>query len=132
MQNFWLARVYYKDGISGNLTGVILNDTPLTPHELQATATRLFLPDTAFAWPGSDGILIHRSYSPYEELQFCTQALLATAAVQAALRGSSTFQYDTPVGRIAVSAGSVNLQRPISDLLLTYPLQAPHSLLRFR
>lgn len=106
VQDFWLARVYYNDGISGNLTGVILRDTPLAPEHLQATATRLSLPDTAFAWPGPDGIPIHRSYSPYEELRFCTQALLATAAVQAALQGSSTgsFQYDTRVGRIPVWA----------------------------
>lgn len=101
-----MARVYYQDGIAGNLTGLILNHTPLTPPDLQATATRLFLPDTAFAWPGSDRILVHRSYSSYEELQFCTQALLATAAFQAALRGSSTrlFPYGTRVAPITVSA----------------------------
>lgn len=109
--DFWLARVYYKDGISGNLTGVVLSDTPPVPGDLQATATRLTLPDTAFAWPGPDGILIHRSYSPREELAFCTQALLATAAVQAAIRGAATgsFQYETRVGRVTVKAEQAGL-----------------------
>mgnify|MGYP007126151265 CR=1 FL=1 len=57
MQNFWPACVYYKDGISGRLTGIVLSDTSLAPHVLKATLTRRLLPDTAFAWPGSNRIL---------------------------------------------------------------------------
>ena len=101
MGKFWLARVFYNDGISGNLTGVIQLESEVEKEQGQSIATRLQLPDTAFIW-GNQSIQ-HRTFSPYEELTFCTQTLFASAAVQYGQSiGFARFQYETAAGTASV------------------------------
>ncbi|TQR35965.1 PhzF family phenazine biosynthesis protein [Lysinibacillus sphaericus] len=101
MEKFWLARVFYDEDISGNLTGVVKLESDIGIETSQGIATRLQLPDTAFIW--NNKTMQHRTFSPYEELKFCTQTLLASAAVQYGQSiGFARFQYETAVGIVSV------------------------------
>lgn len=105
MQEFWLARVFFHENIAGNLTGIIFSDSPVTPESCQALAHRICLPDTAFIWPSVGEVPMHRTFSPHEELRFCTQTLLAAAAVNATIfdsNKSARFEYDTAEGPVTV------------------------------
>ena len=137
MGKFWLARVFYNDGISGNLTGVIQLESEVGKEQGQAIATRLQLPDTAFIW-GNQSIQ-HRTFSPYEELTFCTQTLLASAAVQYGhSTGFARFQYETAAGIASVFTqgdgfwwidATPDLVRPYPDLAILKQLGIPEGAL---
>jgi len=111
MGKFWLVRVFYNDDISGNLTGVIQLESEIGKEQGQAMATRLQLPDTAFIWGNQP--MQHRTFSPYEELTFCTQTLLASAAVQyGQSTGFARLQYETAAGIASVfTQGDFNENR---------------------
>lgn len=59
MGKFWLARIFYIDGISGNLTGLNQLESEVGKEQGQAIATRLQLPDTAFIWGLIMKVILH-------------------------------------------------------------------------
>ncbi|WP_167397358.1 PhzF family phenazine biosynthesis protein [Lysinibacillus mangiferihumi] len=96
-----MARVFYNEGISGNLTGVVQLEKDIGDIASKKMATRLQLPDTAFIW--KENSMKHRTYSPYEELEFCTQTLLATGAVQKIQsKNLERFEFEGATGLISV------------------------------
>jgi PhzF family phenazine biosynthesis protein len=106
MSPLWLARVFFAEGIPGNLTGVVLGDGVQDVDERQRLAARLAVPDTAFVVPNGDGPPALFSFSPWEELRFCTQTLLAAAAVEASRTGrSAACSFVTRVGPVTVTPG---------------------------
>lgn len=137
MEKFWLARVFYNDDISGNLTGVIQLESDIGKVQGQTIATRLQLPDTAFIWGNQP--MQHRTFSPYEELTFCTQTLLASAAVQyGQSTGIARFRYETAAGTVSVFTqgdgfwwidASPDLVRPYLDLAVLKQLGIPEGAL---
>jgi Phenazine biosynthesis-like protein len=80
VEEIYLAKVFHHDSIPGNLTGVVVCPSPPRPRDCRFVARRLGLPDTCFVWKGGSGNWMHRTFSPYEELTFCTQTLLTGAA----------------------------------------------------
>jgi len=73
-------RVFVGDDALGNATGVVCAHTAEPTESMAGTARLLGYPDTAFV-AGNDAEIVVRSFSPFEEMRFCTQTLLAAEAV---------------------------------------------------
>ncbi|GGK17551.1 hypothetical protein GCM10010965_08250 [Caldalkalibacillus thermarum] len=124
MKEICLVKVFHNESIPGNLTGVVNCDLPPNPRDCQSIASRLGLPDTCFVWKGFSGNLLHRTFSPYEELTFCTQTLLASAAALEVTNDSDVFRFETAVGSVTVLRDGkyywvksvVEKVRPLEDL----------------
>ena len=99
MEEVYLARVFHRESMPGNLTGVVVCPSPPRPRDCQFVARRLGLPDTCFVWKSSSGNWMHRTFSPYEELTFCTQTLLAGAAC---LQAGKDCPFETAIGPVTV------------------------------
>lgn len=99
MEEVYLARVFHRESMPGNLTGVVVCPSPPRPRDCQFVARRLGLPDTCFVWKSASGNWMHRTFSPYEELTFCTQTLLAGAAC---LQAGKDCPFETAIGPVTV------------------------------
>jgi PhzF family phenazine biosynthesis protein len=73
-------RVFVGDGALGNTTGVVGIGAGEQREAMAERARLLGYPDTAFVAVGESGVSVD-SFSPFEEMRFCTQTLLATEAV---------------------------------------------------
>jgi predicted PhzF superfamily epimerase YddE/YHI9 len=97
-------RVFVGDDALGNATGVV-GAHPAEPRESMAGNARLLgYPDTAFVIANDSEIVVH-SFSPFEEMRFCTQTLLATEAVWRAtgqLAAGEPLLASTPSGTVRV------------------------------
>lgn len=94
----------------GNPAGVVLDASALTDAEMQAIATEVAYPETAFVVdPGVDGDDRHvrlRYFSPGAEVPFCGHATIATAVALAERRGGGRFTLETNVGPLVVETAS--------------------------
>jgi PhzF family phenazine biosynthesis protein len=94
----------------GNPAGVVLDASALSDHEMQAIATEVAYPETAFVVdPGVDGDDRHvrmRYFSPGAEVPFCGHATIATAVALAERRGVGRFTLETNVGPLVVETAS--------------------------
>jgi len=99
VEEVYLARVFHRESMPGNLTGVVVCPSPPRPRDCQFVARRLGLPDTCFVWKSASGNWMHRTFSPYEELTFCTQTLLAGAAC---LQAGKDCPFETAIGPVTV------------------------------
>ncbi|CAH0177854.1 PhzF family phenazine biosynthesis protein [Plantibacter cousiniae (nom. nud.)] len=94
----------------GNPAGVVLDASALTDAEMQAVATEVAYPETAFVVdPGVDGDDRHvrlRYFSPGAEVPFCGHATIATAVALAERRGVGRFTLETNVGPLVVETAS--------------------------
>ncbi|WP_426738117.1 PhzF family phenazine biosynthesis protein [Plantibacter sp. 2H11-2] len=94
----------------GNPAGVVLDASALTDDEMQAIATEVAYPETAFVVdPGVDGDDRHvrmRYFSPGAEVPFCGHATIATAVALAERRGVGRFTLETNVGPLVVETAS--------------------------
>lgn len=90
----------------GNPAGVVLDASALTDDEMQAIATEVAYPETAFVVDaGVDGDDRHvrlRYFSPGAEVPFCGHATIATAVALAERRGVGRFTLETNVGPLVV------------------------------
>ena len=94
----------------GNPAGVVLDASALTDAEMQAIATEVAYPETAFVVdPGIAGDDRHvrmRYFSPGAEVPFCGHATIATAVALAERRGVGRFTLETNVGPLVVETAS--------------------------
>ncbi|MBD8101381.1 PhzF family phenazine biosynthesis protein [Plantibacter sp. CFBP 8775] len=94
----------------GNPAGVVLDASALTDAEMQAIATEVAYPETAFVVdPGVGGDDRHvrlRYFSPGAEVPFCGHATIATAVALAERRGVGRFTLETNVGPLVVETAS--------------------------
>jgi PhzF family phenazine biosynthesis protein len=94
----------------GNPAGVVLDAAALSDAEMQAIATEVAYPETAFVVdPGIDGDDRHvrmRYFSPGAEVPFCGHATIATAVALAERRGVGRFTLETNVGPLDVETAS--------------------------
>lgn len=94
----------------GNPAGVVLDASTLTEAEMQAIATEVAYPETAFVVdPGVDGDDRHvrmRYFSPGAEVPFCGHATIATSVALAERRGVGRFTLETNVGPLVVETAS--------------------------
>ncbi|WP_138946034.1 PhzF family phenazine biosynthesis protein [Plantibacter sp. M259] len=94
----------------GNPAGVVLDASALTDAEMQAIATEVAYPETAFVVdPGVDGDDRHvrlRYFSPGAEVPFCGHATIATAVALAERRGVGRFALETNVGPLVIETAS--------------------------
>ena len=94
----------------GNPAGVVLDASALTDDEMQAIATEVAYPETAFVVdPGVDGDDRHvrmRYFSPGAEVPFCGHATIATAVALAERRGVGRFTLETNVGPLVIETAS--------------------------
>ncbi|WP_144636108.1 PhzF family phenazine biosynthesis protein [Priestia megaterium] len=98
---FSIAKVFYNVDIAGNMTGIVRSDRWLMEDDYMLLSKRLQFPDTAFIVE-RENIINHRTFSPFEELSFCTQTLLASAAFKYQDTGSSIVCFDTALGKVRV------------------------------
>ena len=123
MKKVFLARVFHRESMQGNLTGVVVCPEPPSPGDCRYIARRLGFPDTCFVWRGESGNWIHRTFSPFEELCFCTQTLLAGAATLQEMAGPGGCSFETAVGAAVVHRDEglywirqeVEAARPLED-----------------
>lgn len=101
-------RVFAGDGALGNTTGVVGVGAGEPREALARQAALLGYPDTAFVDTAfvAAGLRVD-SFSPFEELRFCTQTLLATEVV---LRAEGTLAPGEPLTARTL-AGTVQVQR---------------------
>ncbi|MFJ4037055.1 PhzF family phenazine biosynthesis protein [Microbacterium sp. NPDC090007] len=86
----------------GNPAGVVLDATGLDEPRMQAIATDLGYPETAFV-TGREGRRARvRYFSPGAEVPFCGHATIATAVALADAEGPGDFVFDTAAGEIAL------------------------------
>lgn len=94
----------------GNPAGVVLDASSLSDAEMQAIATEVAYPETAFVVDaGVDGDDRHvrlRYFSPGAEVPFCGHATIATAVALAERRGVGRFTLETNVGPLVVETAS--------------------------
>lgn len=90
----------------GNPAGVVLDASELSTERMQAIATRVGFPETAFlvdpAVGGDPRQVRIRYFSPGAELPFCGHATIATAVVLAEQHGIGNFAFDTGVGPLVI------------------------------
>lgn len=101
-ERLWVGRVFVRDGIGGNHTGVVLDACA----EPAALATALGFPDTAFVGRHTGRFAAVRTFSPQEELVQCLQTTLATPVALGASDGE-TWQVRHPVGALDVQVERV-------------------------
>ncbi|WP_150953885.1 PhzF family phenazine biosynthesis protein [Microbacterium testaceum] len=110
----------------GNPAGVILNAAGLDDAQMQAVATDLGYPESAFVTAREGRRARVRYFSPGAEVPFCGHATIATAVALAEAEGSGDFVFDTRAGEIAlettrdadgrVTAGFTSVDPMQSDL----------------
>lgn len=105
-EDVWLYQVYGSSVASGNPTGIVLCRDAWSHEEMQRVASRLGYPDTGFVTLAGDSISM-LSFSPTEELAFCSQTTLALGAmlVRTGLIG------DWHQVQVKCAAGDVTLER---------------------
>ncbi len=77
----WFTRVFLGEHIQGNITPVLITDITIASQKCQQIANSLVMSDTAFIFNSKPSLPTLYSFSPYEELNFCVQILLAAASV---------------------------------------------------
>ena len=81
--DIWPARVFGLGGRGGNETAIV-SPAPAAASDMQAIATELGVPDTAFVLALEPGELTLRTFSPRGEVALCIQTSLAAAVAAAA------------------------------------------------
>jgi PhzF family phenazine biosynthesis protein len=97
-------RVFVGDDALGNATGVVSVHAAEPRESMAGNARLLGYPDTAFVLANDAEVVVH-SFSPFEEMRFCTQTLLATEAVWRAtgqLAAGEPLLARTPGGTVRV------------------------------
>jgi PhzF family phenazine biosynthesis protein len=103
----WQVRVFTGEQALGNATGVVRLPDGESPAAMAEWARLLGFPDTAFlSGPLEDpGHVRIDSFSPYEEMRFCTQTLLGAEYVlreTGLLAGAQALTARTQVGHVRV------------------------------
>lgn len=99
------VRVFTGKEALGNVTGVVHVTAGEQREYMAQCAAMLGYPDTAFVRGDSPHVRVD-SFSPFEELRFCTQTLLATEAVlrrSGAIPDGACLTAQTPAGRVRVA-----------------------------
>ena len=105
----WFTKVFHHH-IQGNITPVLISNENILPETCQQIATKLGMSDTAFLLSSSNHASpLLLSFSPYEELRFCTQTLLATACVLHAKHGRNSHYLLTKNGTVHLNAEKENI-----------------------
>jgi predicted PhzF superfamily epimerase YddE/YHI9 len=84
--DIWPARVFGLGGRGGNETAIV-TPAPAAAADMQAIATELGVPDTAFVLALEPGVLTLRTFSPLGEVALCIQTSLAAVVAAAAPLG---------------------------------------------
>ncbi|MDI9914599.1 PhzF family phenazine biosynthesis protein [Rhodococcus sp. IEGM 1379] len=98
---------FSSDPAGGNPAGILLDARGIDDEELQAIATHIGYPETAFITePGSAENQQHsiiRYFSPISEIPFCGHATIATAVALTERDGAGTFVFETSVGPVPIT-----------------------------
>jgi PhzF family phenazine biosynthesis protein len=130
----WQLRVFTGLRAMGNVTGIVLIDSPIEADAMAGYARQLGYPDTAFVRITDSGVRVD-TFTPFEEVRICFQTLLATEAILRAdggLAGRAPLTADTPSGRLLVTrfddspelpyvllaAGRISVRPPRAELPL--------------
>lgn len=81
--DIWHARVFGLGGRGGNETAIV-SPAPAEVADMQAIATELGVPDTAFVLALAPGRIDLRTFSPHGEVALCIQTSLAATVAAAA------------------------------------------------
>jgi predicted PhzF superfamily epimerase YddE/YHI9 len=84
--DIWHARVFGLGGRGGNETAIV-SPAPAEAADMQAIATELGVPDTAFVLELEPRRVLLRTFSPHREVQLCIQTSLAVAVAVGAPLG---------------------------------------------
>jgi len=102
----------------GNSAAVILCDTPIEEHLLQAIAMEMNLPETAYVLPITEGVYGLRWFTPTTEVKLCGHATLASAhALFEHGYQSDLISFDTLSGRLTA-------RRHETKIELDFPAEA--------
>ncbi|WP_395175443.1 PhzF family phenazine biosynthesis protein [Roseibium alexandrii] len=76
-----ISTVFGGPGAQGNVTATVFSDVAPKPDLARDIASTLTFPETGFVWPAGkeNGTYNLMSQSPFEELSYCTQTMLAAA-----------------------------------------------------
>lgn len=111
---------FSADPNGGNPAGVVLDATGATAAEMQAVATELGYPETAFLTPTGPGSFDVRYFSPRAEVPFCGHATIASGVAYAERHGTTTLRLAASVGLVELEA-SADGDRPTATLTTVPP-----------
>ena len=78
---YFSVNAFCKGAFSGNPAGVCILEEWLSTDELQNMASQLYLPETAFVFPGKKNKWSIRWLTPKSEVELCGHATMAAAHV---------------------------------------------------
>ena len=78
---YFSVNAFCKGSFSGNPAGVCILEDWLSTDELQNMAAQLYFPETAFIFPGKNGVWSIRWFTPKAEVDLCGHATMAAAHV---------------------------------------------------
>lgn len=78
---YFSVNAFCKGAFSGNPAGVCILEEWLSTDELQNMASQLYLPETAFVFPGKKNKWSIRWFTPKSEVELCGHATMAAAHV---------------------------------------------------
>ena len=96
----WAA--FSNDPAGGNPAGVVLGADALDDERMQRIAAEVGYAETAFV-TGSGRRRGIRYFSPVAEVPFCGHATVAAAVSLAEIEGDGVFEFETPVGEVAIA-----------------------------
>jgi len=99
---------FSADPSGGNPAGVVLDATGVSAPEMQAAATELGYPETAFLTPTGDAAFDVRYFSPKAEVPFCGHATIASGVAYAERHGTATLHLATSVGPVELVASATD------------------------
>jgi PhzF family phenazine biosynthesis protein len=103
----------------GNLAGVVLDATGMTPAAMQATAADVGFSETAFLVPTGSATARARYFAPRREVAFCGHATLAAAVAHAERGGAAVLTLDTAAGPVVVDTDPG--EAPVTAVLTSPP-----------
>ncbi|MEZ5382819.1 MAG: PhzF family phenazine biosynthesis protein [Microthrixaceae bacterium] len=116
-----LIDAFASQPFSGNQAAVAVLDQPADEAWMQAVASELRLPETAFCWPEGSTYRL-RWFTPTVEVDLCGHATLAAAA---ALWADGHLHREDPVA-FDTRSGPLSCRRnPVGDIDLDLPLSRP-------
>lgn len=117
---------FTDDPRGGNPAGVVLDAFGIDDAAMQAIATEVGYPETAFLTPRGERDFGVRYFAPDSEVDFCGHATIATGVVLAGLHGYGRFVLHTNVGPVPVDVVTDDATgRPTATLTSVEPRLAP-------
>ena len=111
---------FSSDPAGGNPAGVVLDATGATAAQMQAAATELGYPETAFLTPKGGADFDVRYFSPKDEVPFCGHATIAAGVAYAQRHGTTTLRLTTNVGLVELAASAAGTE-PTATLTTVSP-----------